>query len=131
MAGKSLHQQLLEGFEVKSRKDGTVHTIRAADGKTVIGEVCVGAKATRLNLRAPVAKPPRDVTLGGKSKSWAGGGTVVTDANVTACRALLSAAVATVPSVAVPTSSAAQRTTTPERKRVGASAKRASRTTAA
>src|SRR5438067_1371247 len=87
-----LHKRLLDGFEVKSRQDGTVHSIKA-QGKTV-GEICVGKKSVRLNLRAEV-KAPEGVELSGKSKSWPGGGLVVTDANLTAARALLTAATKT------------------------------------
>jgi hypothetical protein len=75
---KPLHQQLLEGFEVK------------ANGKTV-AEVCVGKQNVRLNLRAAV-KASKGLMLGGKSKSWPGGGTVITDANLAAARALLEVA---------------------------------------
>jgi hypothetical protein len=81
-----LHRQLLDGLTVKSRADGSVHTVKA-DGKT-IAEVCVGVKATRLNLRAN-AKAPKSLTLTGKSKSWPGGGLVITDKNVAAARVLL------------------------------------------
>ncbi|HEY2372087.1 MAG TPA: hypothetical protein VGH82_06030 [Gaiellaceae bacterium] len=81
-----LHRRLLEGFDVKSRKDGTVHTIRA--GKTVVAEVCVGKRATRLNVRAE-RKTPKGITLSGESKSWPSGGVVVTEANLADARALL------------------------------------------
>lgn len=86
MGGKSLHQQLLDGFDVKSRDDGTVHTIKR-EGKTV-AEVCVGAKKVRLNVRESV-KAPKNLELSGKSKTWAGGGCIVTEENLAACRALL------------------------------------------
>lgn len=82
----ALHTRLLDGLTVKSRADGTVHSIKR-DGKTV-AEVCVGAKKVRLNLRDAV-KPPKGVELSGKSKTWAGGGCIVTDENLAACRALL------------------------------------------
>src|SRR5438067_12341307 len=91
----ALHVTLLEGFDVKARADGSVHTIKA-NGK-VIGEVCVGAKKVRLNLREPVKNAPKGVTPSGKSKRWAGGSVNVTADNVTAARALLSAAVAAAP----------------------------------
>src|SRR5947207_845480 len=86
-----LHMQLLDGFEVKSRDDGSVHTIKA-HGRTV-AECCVGAKKVRLNVRADV-KPPKGLTLSGKSKSWPTGGLVVDETNLTAARALLASAVA-------------------------------------
>ena len=38
---KALHVRLLEGFDVKSRDDGSVHTVKNSDGK-VVAEVCVG-----------------------------------------------------------------------------------------
>src|SRR5438445_2863960 len=96
MPGKdSLHARLLDGFEHKSRKDGTVHTLHAQG--QVIGEVCVGKRNVRLNLRKAPSKAPKNITLVGKSKSWAGGGVIVDEKNLTACRALLSAAVASTP----------------------------------
>lgn len=85
-----LHAQLLEGLTHKSRADGSVHTISAA-GRTV-AEICVGKKFTRLNMRAEI-KAPKGLVLSGKSKSWKGGGIVVLDANVVACRALLDSSV--------------------------------------
>jgi len=94
MPSKALHQQLLDGFEVKSRDDGTVHTVKH-EGKTV-AEVCVGAKKTRLNVRGAV-KAPKGITLGGKSKTWAGGGAEVTEENLPAARTLLSSIVRPTP----------------------------------
>jgi hypothetical protein len=89
-ADKPLHLQLLDGFEVKSRPNGTVHTVKA--GKATVAEVCVGAKKVRLNLRAAVKPAPKGIKLDGKSKTWAGGGLVVTPENLAAARALLAAA---------------------------------------
>src|ERR1700730_11390319 len=99
MPVKSVHAQLLDGLNVKSRTDGSVHTVRAADGKTVVAEVCVGKKATRLNLRAWPAKvkAPKGLELSGKSKSWEGGGVIVTEANVKAARALLANVIGATP----------------------------------
>jgi hypothetical protein len=82
-----LHTQLLDGLTVKSRADGTVHTVKAADGKTV-AEVCVGTKKIRANFRTA----PRGAVaklLDGKSKSWPGGGVVVDEANAERIRAAL------------------------------------------
>jgi len=94
---QSLRPRLLDGFTYKSRSDNSVHTVKGADGK-VIAEVCEGKKATRLNLRnAPTKATPKNVTLGGKSKTWAGGGTVVTESSLAACRALLSGAAKVTP----------------------------------
>jgi hypothetical protein len=87
---KPLHLQLIDGFEVKSRPNGTVHTVKA--GKTVVAEVCVGAKKVRLNLRTAPKLAPKNLTLDGKSKSWPGGGVIVTPENLAAVRALLAAA---------------------------------------
>src|SRR4051794_21828615 len=123
MPVKSLHSQLLDGLNVKSRADGSVHTIRAADGKTVVAEVCVGKKQTRLNVRELPAKikAPKSLELGGKSKSWPGGGVIVTEGNVKAARDLLAAVVGAVPAPtaadAAELSSAAQTAVTAARKR--------------
>lgn len=94
---KEIVAELLDGLDHKSRPSGTVLTVKAA-GKTV-AEVCVGARAVRLNLRAapPKGKVPKSITLGGHSKSWAGGGVIVTAANVAAARALLVAVTAGAP----------------------------------
>jgi len=91
MATKSLHSQLLDGFSVKSRQDGSVHTIKSTAG-TVVAEVCVGTRKVRVNLRTAPKTTPKGLVLGGKSKSWATG-VIVTADNVTACRALLDTAV--------------------------------------
>jgi hypothetical protein len=85
-----LHVALLDGLDVTSRKDGSVHSIRV--GHKTVAEVCVGKKNTRMNLRT-VVKAPKGLALGGKSKSWPGGGVVVTADNVTACRSCLDAVV--------------------------------------
>lgn len=95
---RPLHIQILEGLNVKSRKDGSVHTIKDANGKTV-AEVCVGKKRTRLNFRTvPSGKGmPKGIDLGGKSKSWQGGGVVLNEANVGLARELLVFVVGTAP----------------------------------
>ena len=72
---KPLHVALLDGFEVKSRANGTVHTIK--QGNATVAEVCVGAKKVRLNLRSASKPAPKNLKLDGKSKTWAGGGVVV------------------------------------------------------
>jgi hypothetical protein len=93
-AKTALHTRLLDGFDVKSRDDGTVHTVKA--NSRTVAEVCVGKKNTRLNIREVPKGAPKNLDLGGKSKSWAGG--VIVDAsNLTACRALLSACVKAAP----------------------------------
>jgi hypothetical protein len=91
---KEIVSTLLDGLEVSSRKDGTVHTIKRE--KKTVAEVCVGTRSVRLNLRSapPKGKLPKSVKLVGKSKSWPGGGLVVTDENVKAARAVLSAVAA-------------------------------------
>jgi hypothetical protein len=83
--------RLLDGFTVVSRKDGTVHTVKATDGGGTVAEVCVGKSKVRLNFRKEQPAAARKV-LDGKSKSWPGGGLIVTDANVTQARAMLTAA---------------------------------------
>lgn len=105
---KALHVRLLEGFEVKARPDGTVHTIRA--GGKVVAECCVGTKKVRLNLRDIPAKgkTPKSIELSGRSKSWPGGGVNVDEGNLTAARALLAAITAVKPEP-VPTAAAAAR----------------------
>jgi hypothetical protein len=128
----ALHQRLLQGFDVKSRDDGTVHTVKVSN--RTVAEVCVGKKNTRLNIREVPKGAPKNLDLGGKSKSWAGG-VILTDANLTGCRALLSACVKAAPAASTATasdaaavSSAAQTTTKAARKRTTArsSAKTAS-----
>lgn len=113
---------LLDGLNVKSRDDGSVHTIKGGNGK-VVAEVCVGARKVRLNLKAvpPKGKVPKAIELGGRSKSWEGGGVNVTAANVKQARALLAAVVAaaTAPKQTEPTAAdaaAANRKAAAERK---------------
>lgn len=90
-APQPLHVALISGLDTKARKDGTVITVKA--GSKTVGEVCCGKKFVRLNLRTAAKATPKGLVLGGKSKSWPGGGVVVTADNVAACRALLDAAV--------------------------------------
>ena len=82
------HVTLLDGLNVKSRADGTVHTIKSAAG-AVVAEVCVGKKQTRLNFKQTPKSLPKSVELSGQSKSWPGGGIVVTAANASAVRSVL------------------------------------------
>jgi hypothetical protein len=89
-APASLHQQLLAGLDVKSRQNGSVHTIKA-NGK-VVAEVCVGTKKVRLNFRNELPAKERKL-LSGKSKSWPGGGMIVTADNLKEARALLDLAI--------------------------------------
>lgn len=86
----ALHTDLMNGIEnIKSRDDGSVHTIHlAADGKTVVAEVCVGKKRTRLNFKDKVEFAPEGF-LSGRSKSWVGGGIVLTTDNLAPARELL------------------------------------------
>jgi hypothetical protein len=84
-----IHVRLMDGATVQSRDDGTVHTIKGADGRTA-AEVCVGKSTVRLNFRAaPSSDAPTGIALGGRSQSWRGGGVVVTEANLASARALL------------------------------------------
>jgi hypothetical protein len=91
---KEIVSTLLDGLDVKSRPNGTVHTVKV-ETKTV-AEVCVGTRAVRLNLKSAPAKSkvPKSIKLVGKSKSWPGGGVVVTAENAAAARAVLSAVAA-------------------------------------
>lgn len=79
---------------VKSRANGYVHTVKSADGRTTVAEVCVGKRLTRLNFRDAVRGElvPDGVALGGRSSSWACG-VNVTDDNAEALAALLAAVV--------------------------------------
>lgn len=90
---------------VKSRTDGSVHTLHGRDGSTTLAELCVGKRTARFNVREPLAAAMvkrHDVaaSLGGRSKSWRGGGIVVTDGNVAAVRALLLDVIAASPEAA-------------------------------
>lgn len=100
---------LLDGLDVKSRDDGSVHTIKGGNGK-VVAEVCVGARKVRLNLKAapPKGKVPKSIDLSGHSKSWEGGGLNVEPKNAKAARALLAAVVAAAPAPKQTEPSAAQ-----------------------
>jgi hypothetical protein len=85
----SIQSRLMAGTDVKSREDGSVHTIKGAGGRTV-AEVCVGKSTIRLNFREPLGRDaPTGVVLSGRSQSWRGGGVVVTEANLESARALL------------------------------------------
>jgi len=90
---KEVVTALLDGLDVKSRADGTVHSVRA-NGRTV-AEVCVGSRKVRVNVKSEPSKGmPKSITLEGKSKTWAGGGINVDKGNVRAAHALLAAVVA-------------------------------------
>jgi len=84
-----LSRRLLDGFDYTSRGNLSVHTVHA--GGSTIAEVCVGTTGrTRLNFkREVVGAPPAAPRLGGSDKRWAGGGVMVTDANLEDCRRLL------------------------------------------
>lgn len=92
---------LLKGIEnVKSRDDGSVHTIKAEDGKTTVAEICQGKRDTRLNFKAEVPSDMivDELALNGQSKSWAGGGCKITDENLTSAKQTLDAVVASIQS---------------------------------
>lgn len=93
MAEKAIHEQLMDGLTVKSRDAGDVHTIKGADGKTTVAEVCVGKSGvTRLNFNAPIpSKAPKHEALDLKvgSASWKGGGCRITAENLAEAKALL------------------------------------------
>lgn len=90
---------MLEGLEFyKARDDGSVITIKAEDNKTTVAEICHGKRQTRLNFKSAV---PADMLvegleLGGKSKSWGGGGAKITDENLDAATQTLAAVVASI-----------------------------------
>jgi hypothetical protein len=94
IAATPLHKQVIDGtgLDVHERPNGTVLTLRHE--RKVIGEICVGARATRLNLKSKPKAAPKGLALGGQSKSWACG-VILTADNVAAVRALLAAAVKT------------------------------------
>lgn len=103
---KSLHQRFLDGMTIKSRENGTVHTIKGENGRTV-GEVCVGKSKTRVNFRnAPEAKALKasGISLSGNSNSWKGQGFVLTEENLQSGRKLMQAVI----SAAQPTPEEAQ-----------------------
>jgi hypothetical protein len=90
----ALHVRLLQGLNFGSRDDDSVHTIKGADGRTTVAEVCVGSTVTRLNFREPPTVPvPAGVVLSGRSQSWRGGGVQLTPWNFDAARELLLAVV--------------------------------------
>lgn len=94
---KALWQRLIDGYTVRSRDANDVHTIKG-DGQHTVAEVCAGKTKTRLNFKSDPSgmkgvKIPKGIELGGKSKSWAGGGLVVTEENFDGARALLDAVV--------------------------------------
>jgi hypothetical protein len=103
-----LHTRLLDGFTYTSRANGSVHTIKA--GKTTVGEVVIGKKTVRLNLRAK-GHVPKDLKLSGKSRSWPMGGVLITEANLAAARALLSSIASAKP--ATPKTPAPRKATMP------------------
>jgi hypothetical protein len=85
----SLHAFLLEGLDVRSRDDGSVHNIKDPNGKTV-AEVGVGKDVTRLNFITPLAVPvPDGVILSGRDQRFPGRGLVITPENVSNARELL------------------------------------------
>jgi|SRR5581483_3193478 len=115
-------KQLTEGLTVKARPDGSVISVKDAYGKKTVAEVCVGTKRTRVNFReAPKGALAKQ--LGGKSKSWGGGGVLVDDENAQLVRsALLQAAGVVAPASATPKRKATTRTRRTRKTRVAASA---------
>jgi hypothetical protein len=87
---KELVSRLIKGLEVKSRTSGNLHNVKA--GTATVAEVCVGSKTVRVNFKAR-PKGKTSVKLEGESSKWAGGGVVVTEANVADVRKLIEAAV--------------------------------------
>jgi len=93
----ALHTTLLEGLTTKARKDGSVITVKDVTGKRTVAEVCIGKSKTRVNFHEAIKSALGKQTTG-KSRTWAGGGVVLTDANASQVRAaLLAQAKASVP----------------------------------
>src|SRR4051794_12755917 len=85
----------MDGFSVKSRADGTVHSIKA-DGRTV-AEVCVGQKNVRLNLRSTPKEGAEERHARREVEDVGWRRCDIAEGNLAACRALLSAAVDSAP----------------------------------
>lgn len=83
-------KKLTDGLDTHERQDGKVTRVRA-EGHPV-AEVVVGSETVRVNFRERPASA-EGLHLGGRSKSWPGGGVQVTDENADKVRALLEEAV--------------------------------------
>lgn len=84
-----LHVRLLEGLDVRSRADGSVHNIKNPAGKTV-AEVCVGKDVTRLNFFSELSVPiPDGLILGGRDQRFPDRGLRLTPENLLRARELL------------------------------------------
>lgn len=118
----ALHVALLEGLNTKLRPDGSVITIKDSTGKRTVAEACVGAQRTRVNFKdAP--KSTLSKRLGKSTKSWPGGGVVLTAANAVAVRAaLLAQAKASVPATPAPRKAAAPKRKTRSSRKAAAAA---------
>jgi hypothetical protein len=86
-------KQLTEGLTIKARKDGSVITVKDATGKRTVAELCVGKSKIRANFRE-TPKSALAKQLAGESKTWGGGGVIVSDANAQLVRSALLAAAA-------------------------------------
>jgi hypothetical protein len=84
-----LHVRLLEGLDVRSRADGSVHNIKNPDGKTV-AEVCVGKNVTLLNFFSELSVPiPDGLIFSGRDQRFPGRGLCITPENLLRARELL------------------------------------------
>jgi hypothetical protein len=91
---QKLVDRLVKGLETKARPDGSVTQIKA-EGKTV-AEVCRGKSSVRVNFRQRPKGAPKDM-LAGASKTWEGGGVVITEENVGIVRTLIEEVAGTKP----------------------------------
>lgn len=97
-----------------------------ASGCRRLAEVCVGSRKVRMNVRSAI-KAPKGLVLSGKSKSWAGGGVIITEANLAAARTLLASLTSAPPAPASPAPAKA----TPQRKTSGTRTRSTRKATAA
>lgn len=86
---RPLHVRLLEGLDIRSRADGSVHNIKTPDGKTV-AEVCVGKNVTLLNFFSELSVPiPDGLIFSGRDRRFPGRGLRITPENLLPARELL------------------------------------------
>lgn len=92
MTPKQITSKLVKGFEKHERADGTV--TRLHSGRTVVAEVCTGARSVRVNFREATEDMQSQLELSEGTKSWPGGGVKATDENWSLVREALENAVA-------------------------------------
>lgn len=91
MTPKQITKKLVKGFETHTRPDGSVTRIHA--GRTVVAEVCTGARSVRANFKTATEDMQSSLALSEGTQSWPGGGTKVTSENVDAIRDFIAEAV--------------------------------------